>query len=451
MLKSRKIAIIGFGKEGLSAANFFSPTSQVTIFDDKPKEQIDRILFKNLKTKSIQFYFSGNRPKDLRFQTVVRSPGVRPDHPLIQKLVAMGARLTSSTKIFFEKCPARIIGVTGTKGKGTTSALIYEMLKEAGRDVHLAGNIGTPVLDILPRLNSGSLVVLELSSFQLIDLTKSPHIAVILMITSEHLDWHRDTKEYRDAKVSIVKFQTRNDFAVINQDFKISKNFSQKTDARVFFTSTVSATNGVYVAGDRVISQIDKYEEIIRTKDIFIPGKHNLQNVVAAVAVAKILKVKNGAIQKVLATFRGLPHRLQLVRELAGVKFYNDSFSTTPETTIAAIEAFPGPKILILGGSSKNSDFTILGRKIISESVKDLVLIGLERGRIKAAIDAAGTFGGKMKEGAQNMREIVAVARSLALSGDIIILSPACASFDMFKNYQDRGEQFTKEVSSLKP
>ncbi len=455
MHKSRKIAIVGFGKEGLSAANFLAQDNLITVFDDRQKREIDPTLFKSVRAKHVNFCLGTNLPKDLKFDLVVRSPGVRPDHLLIKKLIKNGATLTSQIKIFFDRCPTKIIGVTGTKGKGTTATLIYEMLKCKYTSVFLAGNIGTPALDVLPKLTRKSLVVLELSSFQLFDLTKSPQIAVILMITSEHLDWHKDTKEYQKAKESVVRFQTKDDFAVINQDFEVARSFATKTRAKVFFVSTTDITNGVYVAGDIVISQVDKKrgekEEIINTQDIFIPGIHNLQNVVAAVAVAKILKVDTHDIRKVLETFPGLPHRLQLVREIAGVKFYNDSFSTTPETTIAAIDTFPDPKILILGGSSKNSDFASLGRKITTDkSVKGLVLIGQERGRIKAAIDAAGTFGGKIKK-AQNMREIVMIARSLAKSGDVIILSPACASFDMFKNYQDRGEQFTKEVGRQEP
>lgn len=450
MLKSRKIAVVGFGKEGLSAANYFAQGNLITLFDDRAKREIDPTLFRRVRAKNVDFCLGGSKSKESKFDLVIRSPGVRPDHLLVKKLIKNGATLISSIKIFFDRCPAKIIGVTGTKGKGTTATLIYEMLKSKYPSVFLAGNIGIPVLDVLPKLTRKSLVVLELSSFQLFDLTKSPQIAVILMITSEHLDWHKDTKEYQKAKESIVKFQTEDDFAVINQDFEVARSFATKTKAKVFFTSTTGQANGVYLVGDKVISQIDKREEIARTDDILIPGIHNLQNVVAAVAVAKILKVKSGAILKILATFRGLPYRLQLIRELAGVKFYNDSFSTTPETTIAAIDAFPGPKTLILGGSSKNSDFASLGRKITTDkSVKGLVLIGQERGRIKTAIDAAGTFGGKIKK-AQNMREIVMIARNLAKSGDVIILSPACASFDMFKNYQDRGEQFTKEVRRLR-
>lgn len=450
-IKNKKIAIIGLGKEGASTANYLGDDNEVTIYDDKPKNQVDPALFKKIKTKNINFYFQ-KFPEIVDYDYIVRSPGVKPDHPLIKKVTELGAVLTSLTQIFFDLCPCAIIGVTGTKGKGTTSTLIYQMLKTKYKSVFLAGNIGTPALDLLPKLKKTSLIVLELSSFQLFDLTKSPHIAVVLMITTEHLDWHEDTQDYRQAKVSIVKFQSKNDFAVINADFKASLNFATKTKAKVFLVSTAKKTNGVYTRNDKVISQIGKTEVITDTKNIFLPGVHNLQNVVAATAAAKILNVSGPNIRRVLKIFKGLPHRLQFIREVAGIKFYNDSFSTTPETTMAAIAAFANPKILILGGSSKKSDFTRLGQKIAGDqTIKALILIGQEAARIKDSLSQAGSFGGKIIEGCQNMIQIVGQATNLAQSGDVVILSPACASFDMFKNYQDRGEQFVHQVRKLSP
>lgn len=450
-IKDKKIAIIGFGKEGVSTVNYLDDDNQITVYDDKPKNQIDPAFFKKLNVSNVSFYFAGKSPSDLKFDYIIRSPGVRPDHPLIKTLIDNGAILTSATKIFFDLCPAKIIGVTGTKGKGTTSTLIYQMLKTKYKSVFLAGNIGTPAFDILPKVTKDSLVVLELSSFQLIDLTRSPHITVVLMITSEHLNWHLNLKEYTQAKESIVKFQNKNDFAVINTDFEISKSFSTKTKAKVFFVSTVEKTNGIYIHHDKVISQIGKSGEIMSSKAIFIPGRHNLQNVVAATAVAKILNVSDPNIRKVLKTFKGLSHRLQFVAEINGIKFYNDSFSTTPETTIAAQEAFKNPKILILGGSSKKSDFAKLGQKMThDQTIKALILVGQEAGRIKQSLFQAGGFDGRIIEGCQNMPQIVYQARRLAQSGDVVILSPACASFDMFKNYQDRGEQFIRQVKKLK-
>ncbi len=426
MIKDKKILVFGAGKEGKAAAQLLKGENEIKIYDDNDKTPLG---------------------ENEHFDLIIRSPGVRPDHQLLKKLIANGAVVTSSTQIFFDLCPCPIIGVTGTKGKGTTSTLIYEMLKTQNQNVILAGNIGTPMLEILPKLNSSSRVVLELSSFQLMDLKKSPHIAVVLMITQEHLDWHTSKEEYVDAKKPIVKFQDENDFAIINQDFENSKALAVGAKAKVLFFSTLVKTNGAYLEGGKIIFGEDA---VAGVDDVSLPGKHNLQNVLAAISVAKLENIENENIKKILNSFKGLPHRLQLVRELEGVKYYNDSFSTTPETTIAAIEAFPNPKILILGGSSKNSDFANLAETIVGKkTLKAIVLIGQEAPRLKEAISAAGTFEGKILEGAKNMQEIIKTAQSQSINGDIVILSPACASFDMFKNYHDRGEQFAREVNSL--
>lgn len=451
MITNKKIVVFGFGKEGLASANYLGKNNKISVIDEKSRHQIDKDFFKKLKVQNVDFYFSGHLPCDLRFDYIVRSPGVKPDNTIIKLLTNNGAILTSATKIFFDDCPAKIIGVTGTKGKGTTATLIYEMLKNQIDNVFLAGNIGTPAIEILPKVNQESIVILELSSFQLIDLKKSPQIAVILMITSEHLDWHQDTRQYRRAKESIVSFQNENDFVIINQDFKVSGNFAQKTKAKVYFISTKQKTNGIYLEGDSILSEIGKQEEICKTSQVLLPGVHNLQNVLAACAAAKIYNIKTKNIAVVLKTFKGLVHRLQLVREFKNIKFYNDSFSTIPETTVAAIEAFRQSKILILGGSSKNSDFSLLAQKIVKDkSIKAIILVGKEAVRIKKAITNAGGTGTKIIEGAKNMHQIVSRAYKEAKAQDVVVLSPACASLDMFKNYQDRGMQFIEEVKSLK-
>lgn len=445
MITGKKIAIFGFGLEGASAANHLAEKNRVYVVDEKP-ESIAKKESVPLSPNAV-YYFGGNIPENINFDYIIRSPGVRPDNPLLLKLTTKNTIVTSATKIFFDECPCAIIGVTGTKGKGTTSTLIYEMLKNQGKDVYLAGNIGIPALDVLNNLKSSSIVVLELSSFQLIDLKKSPHIAVILMVTSEHLDWHSDVSEYQQAKKAIVKNQSENDFTVINADYPASVEFAKYTKAKKYFFSTANKTDGAYLEGNEIISQINSRQKIANTADVFLPGRHNLQNVLAATLVAKILEVTNNNIVKVLKTFKGLEHRLELVRELNGVAFYNDSFSTTPETTIAAIEAFKSPKILILGGSSKNSDFSALGEKISTDkSVKAIILIGKEAGRIK---DSIKNKPATVVEGLENIQEITAKAYMLSARGDTIILSPACASFDIFKNYKDRGEQFKKEVMAL--
>lgn len=446
----KNICIFGFGKEGISAANYFGDNAHISIIDDKSQDEIPKENFKKLKTKDARFYYGENYPKEQKFDLLVRSPGFRPDHPKITHFTNQGFLLTSPTNIFFENCPGTVIGVTGTKGKGTTSTLIYEFLKTQNANIFLAGNIGDPMLEILPKIKKNSLVVLELSSFQLIDLKTSPHLAVVLMVTSEHLNWHISQNEYVKSKESIVSYQAQKDFAIINYDFEQSKLYAQKTKAKVRYFSTKVSANGVYTKEGYIYSQIGKLEKVCQTKQILLPGEHNLQNVCAAVAVAKILKIKNSNIVKVLTTFRGLTHRLQLVNEINGVKYYNDSYSTVPETSIAAINALNDPKILILGGSSKKSDFKKLAEQIIqSKSIKALILIGEERAIIKKAINTKGKFYGRIIEGLKTMKQIVKTAAEIASYGDIVLLSPACASFDMFKNYEDRGQQFTSEVNKL--
>jgi UDP-N-acetylmuramoylalanine--D-glutamate ligase len=451
MIKNKKIAIIGFAKEGVAAANYLSPFNRITIFDVKEKEKIDPVFLNTLNnSKQIGFFLKGSAPKDHNYDLIVRSPGIRPDDKFIESLKSKGTIITTGTKIFFDQCPAKIVGVTGTKGKGTTSTLIYEMLKTASNNVFIAGNIGTPALEILPKLNGKSIVILELSSFQLLDLEKSPHVAVVLMTTTEHLDWHTNNAEYVQAKCNITKYQTLRDFAVVNADYRNSVQIGKKSRGKVFYFSTKSKANGAYLQKDQLISEI-KERESIDTKSILIPGAHNYQNVMAAMCAAQILGVSISDIKKVVSTFKGLKHRLQLVRVVNNVSFYNDSFSTTPETAIAAINAFQNPKIVILGGSTKHSDFSELAKAIVDgKNIKAIILIGQESGRLMTTIKKSGVFQGKILQGAKDMSQIIADAFSEAESGDVVILSPACASFDMFKNYQDRGDQFIVEVNKLK-
>src|SRR3990167_2680333 len=411
MIKNKKIAIVGFGIEGVSCANYLGAKNKIFIFDRKSKDRIDNDLWKKLKVKDINFFWENHIPRGFDVDFVVRSPGVRPDSPQIKKLLGKKTQVASTTNIFFDECTSPIIGVTGTKGKGTTATLIYEILRKKFKSVFLAGNIGTPVLDILPKLKKDSIAVLELSSFQLLDLKKSPHLAVILMVTSEHLDWHNNQDEYIDAKKPIVSYQTKNDFASVNADFANSKEIVRNTKSKIYYFSTKKRTNGVYLKSRKIVSTIEKLEEICDVSKIRLVGKHNIENVLAAVAVAKIYSVKNDDIVKVLATFKGLEHRLELVGKKNEIQFYNDSFSTTPETTIAAIESFRSKKILILGGSSKNSDFSALSQKIIVDpSIAALILIGQEAKRIENSIKENGRFKGPVLKGAKNMKEIVSSA-----------------------------------------
>lgn len=443
----KKIIILGFGVEGRSAIRFLlSKNAQLTVYDTKSEVEFDIQEINGLKQKGVQFMFE-SLPDLNTYDLIVRSPGFPFTHP--QLINIPKDKITSVTKLFFDLCPAQIIGVTGTKGKGTTSSLIYEILKESGKDVYLGGNIGTPALDFLDKLSMGSIVVLELSSFQLIDLHKSPHIGVMLMVTSEHLDYHKDVYEYVDAKRNLIRFQTGDDYAVLNKDYPASNESDIHTDGKVFFVSRENEVDqGCFIKEDAVVlRQNGKDTEIMKTKDLLLPGKHNWENVCAATMVTTLVGVQKKDIVTVLKSFKGLEHRLELVRTVKGVRYYDDSFSTTPETAEAAIEAFEDPEILILGGSSKNSDFTRLGEVISKqENIKAIIGVGSEWSRIK---DQIKDWHFQIIEGLNTMDEIVEKASDIGDTGDVVLLSPACASFDMFKDYKDRGNQFKNSVNNL--
>lgn len=444
----KKVAVLGLGIEGLSLVKYFSKKCDVLVVDEKQKSQLDSEILKEAETLGAKFYFG--RIKNLpKVDIIARSPGINVDHPIIKLLSHSKTEHTSATNIFFKKFKGNIIGVTGTKGKGTTSTLTTQILKNHGLDAKLAGNIGIPMLSLLKNSTGSSIAVLELSSFQLIDISKSPHIAVVLMTTSEHLDWHTNQKEYLLAKSNIIRFQKDQDFAVINKDFPNSVEITKGTKAKRYFFSTKKETNGVYIKNGKFISAIGSNGEVCSTSDVQLPGIHNLQNVAAAIAVAKILEIPNVTIADTVKKFKGLEHRLQFVAVKKGIFYYNDSFSTTPETTIAAIDSFDNPKIVIIGGSSKKSDFTALINKLSQTStIKYLILIGSEGARINSLIGNK-IPPGMIITGLTSMSEIVAKCHEISKPGDVVLLSPACASFDMFKNYKDRGEQFIKVVNSL--
>jgi len=272
------------------------------------------------------------------------------------------------------------------------------------------------------------------------------------MTTSEHLDWHSTVEEYIGAKRNILRFQTQEDFAVINKDYLTSRESDIETMGQIYYVSAVDeAQRGCFIKENAVwIRNGDLEEKILNTSEILIPGEHNLENVCASAMAANLAGVQNHNIAQTLKTFKGLEHRLELFTTFNGVKYYDDSFSTTPETAIAAINAFTNPEILILGGSSKNSNFTALGETISkAKNIKAIIGIGAEWPKIKSEIkDPQSEI--YFIEGAETMEKIVIAASKLAVSGDVVLLTPACASFDMFKNYKDRGEQFKKEVFALK-
>ena len=450
LFQGKKIAVLGAGVEGVSAAEYAVKHGAIVTVLDKHTE-LDPAIEEKLEALNVQIIAGEEYLTGLSGYTmIIRSPGIKPDLPELQAAKDKGVILTTQTQLFFQLCPAPIIGVTGTKGKGTTSSLITEMLKAEGLDVYLGGNIGVPPFTFLDTLKNTSWVVLELSSFQLQDMHQSPHIAVMLMITSDHLDYHADVNEYVDAKRNIVRWQQATDFAVLNRDYPATHESDIYTEGKVFQVSREreASGDGCFVRQGRLIVRRDgKEKEIMHMRDVLLPGRHNWENISAATMAATLAGVSGKSIADALRAFKGLEHRLELVREVRGVKYYDDSFSTTPETAIAAIEAFDNPEIIILGGSSKNSDFTELGEVLCTRvNIRAVIGIGQEWQQIKAKIQNSKL---KILEGLSDMQQIVQAAADIAEPGDVVLLTPACASFDMFKNYKDRGNQFKSAVATL--
>jgi UDP-N-acetylmuramoylalanine--D-glutamate ligase len=440
-----KIAIVGFGLEGQSTYQYFASQegNEITVFDENPElslpEGINSVLGEN--------YLDNLESYDL----IVRSAGI-PPIKIIERNPGVKDKITSQLNIFLRVCPSfNIIGVTGTKGKGTTTTLIAKMLEAAGKQVVIGGNIGVPMLSLLRDISSSSYVVLELSSFQLIDLHEAaPRIAVCLMVAPEHLNWHSDLDEYASSKANLFSHQTQGDKAIYYAENEFSKQIASVSPGEhiPFF-----ATPGAIVQNDSIV--IDG-QPITRVANIRLLGKHNLQNICAAVtAVWQVVKAPN-AINYVLTTFTGLEHRLELVKEFDGVKYYEDSFGTTPETAKVAMESFEVPEVLIAGGSSKDSDYTPMIDAILENNVRHVICIGETGQQIANMLDArdnehrVGITVLPINE-SLSMYDIVDAARSKAQAGDVVLLSPGSASFDMFKNYKDRGDQFKQAVQSLAP
>ncbi len=439
-----KVAILGYGTQGRSAYQYWNKGNDITICDQNTDIDLPSDVAKQL----------GNNYLDNleNFDLIVRSPSVHPKDIIKANGQRISRKVTTVTEEFFRNCPAKIIGVTGTKGKGTTSSLITTILKTAGKTVHLGGNIGVPPLDMLDyEIQSSDYVVLELANFQLIDLGVSPSIAVCLMVVPEHLDWHRDIDEYIEAKQNLFRHQRSKDLAIYNRLNVLSCEVAEVSPAMKMSYAvpnedqTGDDHNGCYVEGDSIY--IDD-QKVCQTSDVALLGRHNLENACAAImATWEIIDHDPEIIMKALRSFKGMEYRLELIREHRGVKYYNDSFGTTPETAIVAIKAIPGPKILIVGGSDKKSSYDQLAEVIKQENVKKVIQIGKMGPVIEKELQSIGFT--DVIPGGTSMKDIVETASQQADEGDTVLLSTACASFDMFKNYKDRGDQYNQAVRNL--
>ena len=449
-----KIIIAGYGVEGISNLIYFRrkfPDAEFVVADERPADKLPAIPdgVKLISGKNVFSEQLGDA--DL----VVRTASLPPRN------IKTSGKIWSATNEFFDKCPAPIIGVTGTKGKGTTCSLITSILQQAGQTVHLVGNIGVPALDVLPKIKKDDIVVYELSSFQLWDLEKSPHIAVVLMIETDHLNVHADFADYLNAKKNIRCHQHLGDVCLYHPTNKYAQEVAatplgKSNDAKCGHCDTLDFAQRYAIPDDDQVYVQDGYfcvqnRQICSTSHLRLPGAHNLENACAAMsAVTELpITVANEQYAAGLEIFTGLPHRLKFIAEKNGVQYYDDSISTTPGSAIAALKAFTEPKILILGGSDKGADYTELAQEIARQQMRAVIVNGANASEIIEILHKNKVSCQVIQLEMSAMPTVVEMAANQAQSGDVVILSPAAASFDMFKSYNDRGEQFVAAVEKL--
>lgn len=445
-----KIIIAGYGVEGISSLIYFQqkfPDAEFVVADERPADKLPSIPdgVKLISGKNVFSEQLGDA--DL----VVRTASLPPRN------IKTNGKIWSATNEFFDKCPAPIIGVTGTKGKGTTCSLIASILQQAGQTVHLVGNIGVPALDVLPKIKKTDIVVYELSSFQLWDLEKSPHIAVVLMIEPDHLNVHTDFADYLNAKKNIRRHQQLADACLYHPTNKYSREVAATPlDTGDNHGDALDFAQRYAIADDDQVYVQDGYfcvqnRQICSTDHLRLPGAHNLENACAAMSAVTELPVTvtDEQFAAGLESFTGLPHRLKFVAEKNGVKYYDDSISTTPGSAIAALKAFTEPKVLILGGSDKGADYTELAQEIARQQMRAVIVNGANASEIIEILHKNKVSCRVVQLEMAPMLAVVEAAADQAKSGDVVILSPAAASFDMFKSYNDRGEQFVAAVEKL--
>lgn len=454
-LSGRKVAVIGLGVSNLPLIDYlYELKAQVTVFDRTEVKDLDRKIVRKITNYGMGMSFGENYLEELvGFDLIFRSPSCLPTNPYLVAEAQRGAIITTEIEMVIELCPCKIIGVTGSDGKTTTTTLISEILKAKEYHVFLGGNIGTPLFTKIGEMTPEDIVVLELSSFQLMDMKISPDVAVITNITPNHLDKHESMEEYIEAKKNIFKYQDENGLLVLNYDNEITKSFEQEAPGKVMFFSSKSKLPNGYIVDDNKIKYCENglRSHILDTKEMKIRGVHNFENVAAALIATRDLVDSQTACETILK-FKGVEHRLELVVQTKDrIKWYNDSVSSSPTRTMAGLNAFNLRNIiLIAGGYDKNLDYTPLAKPIV-ENCKELILLGATSGKIEKAVkQELKNQDKKMKiHKCTDLRETVEVAKSIAVQGDIVLFSPASASFDMFKNFAERGKMFKKYVKEI--
>jgi len=447
----KSVGVIGIGISNTPLIKMLVKMGANVTARDKKTADILGDIAQELQSIGVKTVLGEEYLSNITEDIVFKTPGMRIDTPELLGAKERGAIVTSEMEVFFDVCPAKIIAITGSDGKTTTTTLIYKMLTEQGYKCWLGGNIGTPLLSDVENISVTDKVILELSSFQLHSMRSSPNIAVITNLSPNHLDVHKSMEEYITAKENIFAYQDKTDKLVLNYDNEITRELCQKSNAPVtMFSRTSNIKTGVYLKNEQIfVCEDDKEIEVLNINDILLPGVHNVENYMAAIAaVWGLVEVK--AIRNIAKNFGGVQHRIEFVREVNDVKYYNDSIASSPTRARAGLYSFDKKVIMIAGGYDKNIPFDDLGNDIVKR-VKLLVLMGKTLPKIKKAVEEADGYSENNPPiiTADSLKDAVIKATKLAKSGDIIILSPACASFDMFKNFEERGNQFKQIVMEL--
>lgn len=445
-LKGKQVAVLGIGISNRPLIKMLLSYGIHTVACDRTtREALDEEVLELEKAGAVlklgEAYLA-----DLSADVVFRTPGMHPNIPALTELREQGAVITSEMEAFFEVCPCKIIAVTGSDGKTTTTTLIAEILKHAGKRVWIGGNIGQPLLPLAEHMTHDDIAVVELSSFQLMNMKYSAHIAVVTNLAPNHLDVHKDMAEYIDAKKNIYLHQNSDDRLIINLDNEITAAFASEAKGKTAgFSRKARPTDGAYLEEDTILYN---GVPVMMREDILLPGIHNVENYMAALcAVYELADFSD--VKSVAANFGGVEHRIELVRTVNGVRYYNDSIASSPTRTIAGLHAFDQKIILIAGGYDKQIPFDVLGPEIIAH-VKQLILCGATADKIKEAVLSSPEYCGSPKiQIVENLEEAVRVAHTLAQSGDIVSLSPACAAFDQFKNFMVRGKVYKELINAL--
>ena len=448
-IKNKRVSVIGMGVSNIPAIKYLNKLGAYVIGRDKKDEVPEELKgLNNIEFITGENYLEGLKDSDYIF----RSPGVKPSTPQIVEAVENGVILTSEMETFIHLTNATVIAVTGSDGKTTTTTLVSLFLKEAGKNVYIGGNIGTPLLDKVEEITDKDYVVLELSSFQLMTMKERINRAAITNLAPNHLDYHKDYEEYIEAKTNIFKNQTENDILVLNEDDALTTRFEKIANGKIRKFSINKALDcGVYYKDGKIISSVEEKNNIIMdAKDVKLVGMHNIANICTAASLV-IDICGTDAIKKVAMNFGGVEHRMELVREINGVKWYNDSIASSPSRTIAGLKAFNQKIILIAGGYDKHIPYDVMGPYLM-DKVKLLILVGTTALKIKeAAIEEAQKRGENIMKIAEfnNLKDAVDFANNNAKSGDIVAMSPASASFDLYENFMVRGEYFKKLVNEI--